>query len=72
MIYNGFYREGVEWIGQAVQDCVTAVNGRAYIYAGLMCSDIKDDFETPWMKPTFTEHRAFHSSLVQMTKCLSN
>lgn len=45
MIYNGFYREGVEWIGQAVQDCVTAVNGRAYIYAGLMCSDIKDDFE---------------------------
>lgn len=45
MIYNGFYREGVAWIGQAVQDCVDAVQGRAFIYAGVMCSDIEKEFE---------------------------
>ena len=44
MIYNGFYREGVEWIGQAVKECVGAVQGRSYIFAGVMYPDIKDDF----------------------------
>ena len=45
MIYNGFYREGTAWIGQAVKECVTAVQGRAYIFAGIMYPDIKNDFE---------------------------
>lgn len=45
MIYNGFYREGVAWIGRSVRESVEAVNGRAKIYAGLMFGDIKDCFE---------------------------
>ena len=45
MIYNNFYRDGVTWIGQAVEECVRAVQGKAAIYAGVMFPDIKDDFE---------------------------
>lgn len=45
MIYNGFYREGIPWIGQAVKECVKAVQGRAYVFAGVMFPDIKDSFE---------------------------
>ncbi|MCQ2149059.1 MAG: family 10 glycosylhydrolase [Bacteroidales bacterium] len=45
MIYNGFYDEGVEWIGRSVNESVKAVQGRAAIYAGVMYPDIKDDFE---------------------------
>lgn len=45
MIYNGFYNEGADWIGASVKESVSAVNGRAKIYAGLFFPDIKDDFE---------------------------
>lgn len=45
MIYNKFYLEGVDWIGESVRESVTTLNGKASIYAGLMFSDIKDDFE---------------------------
>ncbi len=46
MIYNGFYHEGIEWIGDSVKEAVRAVGGRRAIYAGLMFTDIKgDNFE---------------------------
>lgn len=46
MTYNGFYYEGPEWIGRSVSESVQAVAGRAAVYPGLMCPDIKgDDFE---------------------------
>ena len=43
MIYNGFYREGVAWIGQAVKECVQAVQPKSKVYAGVMFTDIKGD-----------------------------
>ena len=43
MIYNGFYREGTAWIGQAVRECVGAVRHKSEIFAGLMFPDIKGD-----------------------------
>ncbi len=46
MLYNGFYHEGVEWIGKCVQEAVRAGAGRRAVYAGLMFPDLKgDDFE---------------------------
>ena len=45
MIYNKFYLEDVDWIGESVKESVKAVDGRASIYAGLMFGDIKDKFE---------------------------
>ena len=47
MIYNGFYYEGPSWVGRSVQEGVTAIDGRADLYAGLMCTDLLygDDFE---------------------------
>lgn len=45
MIYNKFYGETTQWIGQSVKESVEAVQGRAKIYAGLMFGDIRDDFE---------------------------
>ena len=45
MIYNKFYLEEVDWIGESVKESVQTVNGKAKIYAGLMFGDIKDDFE---------------------------
>lgn len=41
MIYNGFYYEGPEWIGRSVEEGVAAINGRAQLYAGVMCPDLK-------------------------------
>lgn len=43
MIYNGFYREGVAWIGQAVKECVRAVQPESKVFAGVMFPDIKGD-----------------------------
>lgn len=45
MIYNGFYGEGTDWIGRSVRESVSAMNGRAPIYAGLFFPDIKETFE---------------------------
>jgi len=39
MIYHGFYRENVQWIGEAVEEGVTALNNRFPLYAGLFLPD---------------------------------
>lgn len=46
MIYNGFYYEGPEWIGRSVNESVTTLDGRADLFAGVMCPDLTkgDDF----------------------------
>ncbi|TPG71868.1 family 10 glycosylhydrolase [Hymenobacter nivis] len=45
MIYHGFYKENVSWIGQAVKEGVGALNGKFPLYAGLYLSDFKSDAE---------------------------
>lgn len=47
MIYNGFYYEGPSWIGRSVNESVTTLDGRADLFAGVMCPDLSkgDDFE---------------------------
>lgn len=45
MIYNGFYNEGVEWIGQSVAESFRTVGDRAKVYAGLFVPDITYAFE---------------------------
>ena len=42
MIYHGFYKEPVAWIGDAVAEGVHALNGRLPLYAGLYLPDFKD------------------------------
>ncbi|KAA2244811.1 family 10 glycosylhydrolase [Chitinophaga agrisoli] len=39
MIYHGFYREDVSWIGDAVAEGVKGLNGRFPLYAGLFLPD---------------------------------
>lgn len=39
MIYHGFYREPVGWIGEAVHDGVNQLNGKFPLYAGLYLPD---------------------------------
>ncbi len=41
MLYNGFYHEGVDWIGRSVQEGVSAMGGHGALYAGLMFTDIR-------------------------------
>ena len=45
MIYHGFYKENVAWIGQAVAEGVQALNGKFPLYAGLFLADFKNDAE---------------------------
>lgn len=45
MIYHGFYKEPVEWIGDAVAEGVHFLNGKFPLYAGLYLSDFKSDAE---------------------------
>jgi uncharacterized lipoprotein YddW (UPF0748 family) len=45
MIYHGFYKENVTWIGQAVKEGVQALNGKFPLYAGLFLPDFKNDAE---------------------------
>lgn len=45
MIYHGFYKEPVAWIGDAVAEGVQALNGRFPLYAGLYLPDFKDQKE---------------------------
>lgn len=42
MIYNGFYGEGIEWIGESTKESVDAVGDRSKIYTGMYYDDIKD------------------------------
>jgi hypothetical protein len=39
MIYHGFYREQVSWIGDAVEEGIHFLNGRFPLYAGLFLPD---------------------------------
>lgn len=45
MIYHGFYKEPVAWIGDAVKSGVHFLNGRFPLYAGLYLPDFKSDEE---------------------------
>lgn len=42
MIYHGFYKEEVSWIGDAVAEGVQGLNGRFPLYAGLYLPDFKN------------------------------
>ena len=45
MIYHGFYKEPVAWIGDAVAEGVKALDSRFPLYAGLYLPDFKDTKE---------------------------
>lgn len=45
MIYHGFYKEKVSWIGDAVAEGVHFLAGEFPLYAGLYLSDFKSDDE---------------------------
>jgi len=45
MIYHGFYKEPVEWIGDAVAEGVRFLDGRFPLYAGLYLPDFKSTDE---------------------------
>jgi hypothetical protein len=45
MIYHGFYKEDVAWIGDAVAEGVHGLNGRFPLYAGLFLPDFKNSEE---------------------------
>lgn len=42
MIYHGFYKEPIHWIGTAVDEGVQAINGKYPLYAGLYLPDFKN------------------------------
>lgn len=43
MIYHGFYKEGVQWIGDAVSEGVKALRGTFPLYAGIFLPDFNGD-----------------------------
>ena len=45
MIYHGFYKEKVSWIGDAVKEGTHFLAGKFPLYAGLYLSDFKSDDE---------------------------
>lgn len=45
MIYHGFYKEGVGWIGDAVAEGVKALHGSFPLYAGLFLPDFNNEEE---------------------------
>jgi len=45
MIYHGFYKESVGWIGEAVTEGVHFLAGKFPLYAGLYLTDFKNDDE---------------------------
>ena len=45
MIYHGFYKESVSWIGDAVAEGIHVLNGKFPLYAGLYLSDFNNDEE---------------------------
>lgn len=45
MIYHGFYKEEVAWIGEAVTESLEALCGRFPVYAGLFLPDFKNEAE---------------------------
>lgn len=45
MVYHGFYKEDVNWIGDAVAEGVKALHGRFPLYAGIFIPDFNSDEE---------------------------
>lgn len=45
MIYHGFYKENVSWIGDAVAEGIRGIDGRFPLYAGLYLPDFANDQE---------------------------
>jgi hypothetical protein len=45
MIYHGFYKEDVSWIGNAVEEGVKALAGKFPLYAGLYLPDFANRME---------------------------
>lgn len=45
MIYHGFYKEDVPWIGDAVKQGLRGIDGRFPLYAGLYMPDFKNNQE---------------------------
>ncbi|MBX3242497.1 MAG: family 10 glycosylhydrolase [Chitinophagaceae bacterium] len=45
MIYHGFYKEDVQWIGDAVEEGVKALRGKFPLYAGVFLPDFKNEEE---------------------------
>ena len=45
MIYHGFYKEDVAWIGNAVEEGVNALKKKFPLYAGLYLPDFKNAAE---------------------------
>ena len=42
MIYHGFYKEPIHWIGTAVEEGVNSLKGKYPLYAGLYLPDFKN------------------------------
>ncbi|MCU7548791.1 family 10 glycosylhydrolase [Chitinophagaceae bacterium LB-8] len=45
MIYHGFYKENISWIGDAVGEGIAALHHKFPLYAGLYLPDFKDQTE---------------------------
>lgn len=58
MIYHGFYKEQVSWIGEAVEEGIHFLCGRFPLYAGIYLPDFKSDQELEQGIKTALEHGA--------------
>jgi hypothetical protein len=63
MIYHGFYRENVSWIGDAVEEGKHFLCDRFPVYAGIFLSDFKSDMELEQGMKTALSHGASGISL---------
>ena len=43
MIYHGFYKEDISWIGRSVQEGMLGINNRFPLYAGLYIPDFANN-----------------------------
>ena len=58
MIYHGFYKEQVSWIGDAVEEGIHFLCGRFPLYAGIFLPDFKSDEELEQGIKTALSHGA--------------
>jgi hypothetical protein len=63
MIYHGFYKEQVSWIGDAVEEGIHFLCGRFPLYAGIFIPDFKSDEELELGIKTALSHGASGISL---------
>lgn len=63
MIYHGFYKEQVKWIGDAVEEGIHFLCGRVPLYAGIFLPDFKSDEELETGIKTALAHGASGMSL---------